>query len=133
MAKYRKVVIEGNTYNLFTINGERWSCPRGMPLSVRVLGQVFQIHYHTKIYEKPVAKTALRGMVFYNERVILIDPEQSIHNMKQTLFHEMTHVYLRDKQRDTCLRDLTREQIEEVCDLLGDAFYDMLLNNSTFV
>lgn len=134
MSKFSRLreTVNNTEIDVFALNSEskEYETPNGLPSSVKVLGQTFTVRYRTHIYFKPNKKSRLRGVVLYYDRIIVIDPDQSIHNMRQTLYHEMAHVYLRIwQEKNTALRKLTAEQVEEVCDLFGDSFYDCLANN----
>lgn len=120
--------INGQALALLTHAGKPWKTPNGMPRSVRVKGKTFRVMYHSKIYGD--IKTRLRGIVFYNHQLIVIDPTQPLPLMKETLYHEMAHVYLHDwQEKSKPLRKLSPVQVEEFCDLFAEAHSDARLNN----
>jgi hypothetical protein len=114
---------------LLTRGGQPFKTPRSMPGKVKILGQHFKVAYHSQIYT--LEHQRLRGIVIFAQRLIVIDPKQSIHQMRETLFHEMAHVYLYAwQEKSKVLSKLTNAQVEEVCDLFAEAHYDARLNNS---
>lgn len=128
-AHFRKLSEKLNHYtiNVYTLGGKELATPNGMPSSVRILGQKYQVYYHTKIYAEPISRTRLRGIVVYDERIIVLDPMQTIHDLRETLYHEMAHVYLRNNQsRGSSLIKLSPAQVEEVCDLFAEGHYDAI-------
>lgn len=113
---------------LLTRGGKACKTPQGMPTKVKILGMHFNVAYHTNIYT--LNKIRLRGIVIFAQRLICIDPKQSLHQMRETLYHEMAHVYLNNWQtKSKCLRKLSGMQVEELCDLFAEAHYDSCLNN----
>lgn len=115
---------------VFTYGGKDFPTPNGMPGEVTVLGQKFDVRYHSCIYAARNKTQRLRGVVVYPYRLIVLDPKQSIHLMRETLYHEMAHVYLKAWQaRSQSLSNLTPLQVEEVCDMFAEGHYDAILNN----
>lgn len=113
---------------LLTRRGKAHSAPKGMPNKVKIQGKHFTVAYHSQIYT--VEKIRLRGIVIYAQRLIVIDPSQTLPMMLETLYHEMAHVYLMAWQdKSKALRKLSPLQVEEVCDLFAEAHYDARLNN----
>lgn len=113
---------------VLTRGGKTFNPPKGMPRKVKIQGKHFDIGYHSQIYT--VEKIRLRGIVMYNHRLIVIDPTQTLTMMRETLYHEMAHVYLNDWQdKSKPLRKLSSVQVEELCDLFAEAHYDACLNN----
>jgi len=113
---------------VMTRGGKPRKAPKGMPARVKILGQHFQVFYHSQIYT--MTRVRLRGIVIFAQRLIIIDPTQSLHMMRETLFHEMAHVYLYKWQsKSTCLNKLSHQQVEELCDLFAESYYDSRLNN----
>jgi len=113
---------------VLTHGGKPYKTPRGMPSKVKVHGQHFQVFYHSNIYTMNFQR--LRGIVMYAQRLIIIDPKQTLHMMRETLYHEMAHVYLHTWQmKSKSLRKLTGPQVEDLCDLFAEAHYDARLNN----
>ncbi len=114
---------------IYTYGGREYPTPNGMPASVVVLGQHFEVRYHTSIFAAQKKKERLRGVVLFNFRLIVIDPRQSIHDLRETLYHEIAHVYLKAWQsRSVPLSNLTPSQVEEVCDMFAEGHYDANLN-----
>lgn len=116
---------------LYTYGGHYHSTPEGMPHEIRMYGQQYKIYYHSRIYNTKNKKQRLRGVVFYAHRIIFIDPLQSIHMMKETLYHEVAHVYLNSwKTRIASISKLSYQQVEDLCDLFGEAIPDLVSNNN---
>jgi len=123
--------LNNNPLEVYTYGGRDYATPNGMPSLVKVLGQHFEVRYHSCIYAAPKSSERLRGIVMYGQRLIVIDPRQSIHSLRETLYHEMAHVYLHYWQtKSPALAKLSPLQVEEVCDMFSEGYYDALLNNS---
>lgn len=114
--------------HVYTKDGSEKETPKGMPDSLIIYGMHYSIKYHTHIFNSPKKNQRLRGVVIYAHRLILIDPNQSIHDMRETLYHEVSHVYLKAKCTQS-LSKLTDQQTEDLCDLFGEAIYDLVANN----
>lgn len=115
---------------VFTHGGAIYSAPLSMPTEVRIYGQRYRVLYHSKIYAQPKKQERILGMVIYDLRIIFIDPEQSIHNLRETLYHEVGHVYLKVWQsKSEALSKITYRQMEDFCDLIGEAIPDLAGNN----
>lgn len=122
--------LNGHPIPVFTHGGREYSSPSGMPNSVSILGQRFEVCYHSHIYAEPKAAQRLRGIVLYNFRLIYIDPKQTIHMLKETLYHEIGHVYLKVWQtKSEALAKLSPQAVEEICDMFAEAYYDCSSNN----
>lgn len=111
--------------------GGSWSAPPSdMPTQINILGQHYKIYYHNRIYAAPKVSQRLLGVVVYSHRMIIIDPDQTIHEMRETLYHEVGHVYLKMKQLcSEPLSKITFAQMEAFCDLFGEAVCDLSRNN----
>lgn len=118
----------GRALQIYTLRGTEVSCPLGMPDHVIVLGRRFEIRYHTKIFFNPKKKDQLNGCVIFDHRVIFIDPQNSIHAMRQTLLHEVLHIYFKNAK----VKNLTCDMEEILCDALGWGMYDFMQNNKAF-
>ncbi len=116
-----------NLLDVYTHNGREYSTPNGMPSEVTVYGAKYEVRYHSNIYSEPKKSQRLRGIVLYNFRLIVIDPRQSIHDLRETLFHEMGHVYVKAWQSKSLpLSKLTYQQVEDICDMFAEGHYDAL-------
>lgn len=125
--KFRKLreKLNGFEIDIYTTRGHEYPTPNGMPATVKISGAEYEIRYHSHIYATPHASARLMGMVMYGLRTIFIDPIWSIHEMRESLYHEIAHVYLHNwQQKKGSLAKLTPEQIEEFCDLFAEGFYD---------
>lgn len=134
MAKYTALAdsVTGGDLDVYTKSGVEIAPPFNMPSKVVIQGLHYQVRYHTRIYDKQKKGfRRLHGVVLYSPQVIVLDPEQSIHNLRKTLYHEMAHVYLIHGQISGSLRTLNPGQVEEYCDLFAEAHYDALLNGPT--
>jgi hypothetical protein len=111
--------------------GAEVSTPPGMPSEVSILGQKYRVRYRSEIHHvDKKRKIPVDGIVIFSHRLILIDPTQGVHSMKETLWHEMCHVYFNEAQKkDLRLAKVTDAQIEGICDLFGEAVYDLVANN----
>ncbi len=124
-----------NPYNnlfldLFTRGGGPASTPGNLPSHIKVYGQKYKIYYHSRIYNAPKKTQRLRGVVLYGPRIIFLDPEQSLHQLKETLYHEVGHIYLKTWQcKSESLNKITYQQMEDFCDLIGEAIPDLMGNN----
>lgn len=113
---------------VLTRGGKPYKTPKGMLRKVKIQGKHFVVAYHSQIYT--VTKIRLRGIVMYNQRLIVIDPTQTLPMMLETLYHEMAHVYLNDwQEKSKPLHKLSPVQVEEICDLFAAAHYDACQNN----
>jgi hypothetical protein len=118
-----------NPIEVWTYGGREYPTPNGMPSKVTIMGQPFEVRYHSHIYAERKTSQRLRGIVLYSFRLIVLDPKQSIHMMRETLYHEMGHIYLKVWQtKATQLDKLSPMQVEEICDMFAEAHYDALLN-----
>lgn len=116
--------------SVFTHGGQWKPTPAHMPSELKIYGQVYKVFYHTKIYSDPVKTSRLRGIVLYANRVIVIDPEQTFHELRETIYHEAGHVYLKTWQtKSEPLSNITHQQTEDFCDLVADAVCDLSRNN----
>lgn len=105
--------------------------PESMPSSVSVLGKKYRVKYFRDIYSAPKNTTSLAGVIIFSHQLIVIDPSDTLHGMRATLFHEMCHAYLSEIQaKDNRLQKITPAQIEGFCDLFGEAVIDLTVNNS---
>jgi hypothetical protein len=111
--------------------GGRWiPTPGDLPSSIRILGLDFRIFYHSRIYAARKKESRLLGLVLYANRVIVLEADQPFDELKETLYHEVSHVYIKLTQRSSKnMADLTYAQTEELCDLFGQAVCDLARNN----
>jgi hypothetical protein len=115
---------------MWTLSNQESACPNGMPTQVTIFGQKFRVRYRKQIYSAPKKTAPVNGMVFFSNRLIVLDAGLTIHDMRETLYHEMCHVYLDAIQKkDGRLVKLSHQQIEGFCDLFGEAIVDLALNN----
>lgn len=120
--------------SLWTHGGVPSNVPTGMPSEIRVYGQKYQVHYHSRIYAAKKRNQRLRGVVMYGPRMIYLDPEQTIHEMREVLYHEVGHIYVKVWQsKSEALSRATYQQVEDFCDLVGEAIPDLVGNNSITV
>src|ERR1043165_5790158 len=105
----------GRKLEVFTHGGRETPAPRSMPSNIVVLGRHFSVRYHTRIYFTRRAKDRLNGVVLFDNRTIFIDPDNSIHAMRQTLFHEILHIYIKNAK----IEGLSHDQEEKLCDMIG--------------
>lgn len=134
MAKrgYRQLTekLNGHPIPIWTHGGRDYPPPQGMPSRITVYGQRYEIHYHSNIYAEPKAAQRLRGMVNYPFRLIFIDPKQTIHMLKETLYHEVGHVYLKVWQtKAEPLAKLSPQAVEAIADMFAEGFCDCTENN----
>jgi hypothetical protein len=121
-------VTNGQLLQILTRGGRETAIPNGMPSTVKILGMEYQVKYHSKIYSHD--KRMLRGIVIFQQRLIFLDPCQTLHMMRETLYHEMAHVYYSTWiTRSPHLHKLTGAQIEDLCDMFADSTYDLVSNN----
>lgn len=100
--------------------------PPGMPESVKILGQAYRILYRTPLIWP--GGQALHGMVSSRDRTILIDPTAPPHLIRQTILHEIAHVYIEHSGFEEKISKAGLEEI--ICDLFGSAVDDYLQNNT---
>ncbi len=108
---------------VFTYGGKEYPTPNGMPATVVIAGARFEVRYHSAIYFEPKSNARLLGVVLHNHRLIILEPRQSIHDLRQTLYHEIAHVHLSNYPR---LGKLTATQVEAVCDWFAESHYDAI-------
>jgi hypothetical protein len=132
MAKYTALAdsVTGGDLDVYTKSGVEIAPPFDLPSKVVIQGLHYQVRYHTRIYDKQKKGfRRLHGVVLYSPQVIVLDPEQTIHGLRKTLYHEMAHVYLVHNQiAGSSLGKLNPGQVETLCDLFAEAHYDALLN-----
>ena len=122
--------LNGIPLSVWTHGGREYACPQGMPSVVKIFGQAFEVRYHSHIYAEPKAAQRLRGIVLYNFRLIYLDPKQTIHMLKETLYHEIGHVYLKVWQtKAEPLAKLSPQAVEAICDMFAEGYYDSVSNN----
>lgn len=115
---------------VWTLAGKDCPAPAGMPTKVLIYGQHYRVRYHTQIYHEPKKGQLLNGVVVYNARLIVIDPAQSASELRETLFHEIGHVYLKAAQvKSETLSKVTYTQVEDICNMFAEATADLVLNN----
>lgn len=116
---------------VWTHGGQYYPAPTGMPNEVKILGRHFRVLYHSKIYAEKKKASRLLGIVIFNHQVIMLEPGQTIHMLRQSLYHEIGHIYLEAaKLRGGALAKLTNLQVEELCDMFGDSVPDLVGNNT---
>lgn len=99
--------------------------PPGCPDSVRILGQTYRILYRTPLIWP--GGTVLHGMVSSRDRTILVDPTAPAHLVRETILHEIAHVYIDHSGFEGKLAKA--KLVEMVCDLFGSAVDDLMQNN----
>jgi hypothetical protein len=110
--------------------GKDCATPGDMPSQVTILGQKYRVRYRTKIYNHPRKSSQLLGVVVFDNRLIIIDPAQTLIKMKHVLLHEVCHAYMHEiRARDPRLQRITDAEEEGICDLFGEAVYDFASNN----
>lgn len=115
---------------VWTMGGKEVPNPPNMPSEITVLGQKYRVRYRPGIYSAPRVKSQLDGIVIFSHRLIMIDSTLTLHQMRETLYHEVCHVYLKTaQQKDPRLAKLTDYEIEGICDMFGEGVYDLALNN----
>lgn len=115
---------------VYTFGGKEFFPPKGMPTQVKVYGMHFRVLYHSRIYNAPKKTQILRGVVLYANRLIILDPLETVHDMRETLYHEIGHVYLKVWQtKSKALSQISYDQMEDFCDCFGEAIYDLSNNN----
>lgn len=98
--------------------------PPGFPTSVKIAGQTFAVVYRTPLIWP--GGHSLYGMVSGDDRTILIDPMHPRFRIKETLLHEICHVYLRYSNLE---EKISGKLLEELCDCFGAAICDLTENN----
>lgn len=116
--------------DVWTLAESESPTPNGMPTEVTIYGQKFRVKYRKEIYNAPRRKSRLAGVVIYANRLIIIDPDATLHEMREVLYHEVGHVYLKTAQmEDKRLCRITAEETEGICDMIGKAVVDLASNN----
>lgn len=116
--------------SVLTYGGQWQPAPGDMPTEVTVYGAKYKIYYHTRIYNAPRKSQRLNGVVLYQNRIIILDPEQPLHQLRETLYHEVGHIYLKVWQtKSEPLYKVTHAQMEDLCDMFGEAICDLARNN----
>lgn len=124
-----KEALNGMPLQILTRGGREFTTPNGMPSKVKILGMEYTVKYHSRIFS--AEKQMLRGIVIFQQRLIYLDPNQTIHMLRETLYHEMAHVYYSTWcARSPHLHKLTGAQIEDLCDWFADSTYDLVSNAS---
>ncbi len=124
----------GHLIPLWTHGGHYYATPESMPNEVSVYGQKFKVYYHSRIYAERKKKARLLGIVIFSHRLIFIEPGQSIHMMRESLYHEIAHVYTKVWQtKSESLAGLSYQQIEDICNMFGEAIPDLASNNKISV
>lgn len=100
-----------------------YPAPAGLPSEVKIRGLTFRIAYMSPIYHEG---EALMGRVDYFERQILIDGTMTAHVMRETLLHEIAHVYMQDSDAPQ------GPLLEQICDIFASAWCDISDNNPRF-
>lgn len=115
---------------VWTLGGKEVPTPPNMPSEITVLGQKYRVRYRPGIYSAPKKSAQLDGIVIFSHRLIMIESGLTLHQMRETLYHEAAHVYLQACQmKDPRLAKITPYEIEGFCDLFGEAVCDLALNN----
>lgn len=116
---------------VWTLSAQECATPNEMPSHISILGQRYRIKYRRLIYSAPKKSARLHGIVIFSNRLIVIDPDQGIHRMRETLYHETCHVYFKECQaKDGRLHKVSDQAIEGFCDLFGEAIVDLAVNNT---
>lgn len=122
--------LNGLPLPVYTRNGREFSTPQGMPSTITIYGQKYVVKYHSHIYAEPKAAQRLRGIVIYSFRMIYIDPRQTIHDLRETLYHEVGHLYLKVWQtKAEPLAKLSPQAVEALCDMFAEGLIDCTENN----
>lgn len=121
--------LTGNPIDVYTREGKETVAPPTMPTSVIILGMHFNIRYHSKIYAERKEKTRLWGCVLYWDQTIFLASEAALPQMRKTLYHEVSHVFLEKAN----IKGLSAAQVEELCDVFGEAVVDLATNNRSLV
>jgi hypothetical protein len=125
--------VHGSFLDLYTHGGKAFPTPSGMPSEATIYGMKYQVYYHSRIYAEKKKKTRLLGMVMYSQRIIFLEPTVSIHVMREALYHEIAHVYIKIAQSHSeALSKLTYQQVEDTCDVFGECILDLARNNPIF-
>lgn len=115
---------------VLTHGGQWQAAPGDMPSEVNVYGQKYKIYYHTRIYNAPKKSQRLSGVVIYANRLIILDPDQPLHMLRECLYHEVGHIYLKAWQsKSEPLSKVSYAQMEDICDMFGEAICDLARNN----
>ena len=121
----------GAMLQIYTHGGQYTATPATMPTEVKIYGQKFKIYYHTRIYCEKKKKSRLLGVIIFQYRVIYLEAGQPIHMMREALYHEIAHAYVNVwKTKSEALSKLTYQQVEDICDMIGEAVPDLAGNNS---
>lgn len=94
----------------------------GRPTSVKVFGQRYKIRYD---YDS----TENNGLCEPDSNLIHISPLMQDDKLLRILFHEISHAVI----AETPLRERKRFNEEEVCDIVGFHFMDMLKDNPALI
>jgi len=114
----------GHRLGIWTYGGREYPVPAGMPSNLVILGKHYDVRYHTHIYMQRRRSEQLLGCVLLHRQVIWVDASRGLHEMRQTLCHEICHVYVQHSPLKL------PHQVEElVCDVLGSGMYDLAQNN----
>lgn len=116
---------------LYTHGGQYQATPATMPSEAKIFGQRYKIYYHTRIYSEKKKAQRLLGVIMYPYRVIFLEPGQPIHMMREALYHEIAHAYVQVwRNKSEALSKLTYQQVEDICDMFGEAVPDLAGNNT---
>ncbi len=99
--------------------------PPGYPSEVKILGQTYRIIYRTPLVFPD--GSGLQGMVTGRDRTILIDPSLPPHMIRETILHEIAHVYLTHSGFESKYEKA--KLVEIFCDMFGSAVDDLTQNN----
>lgn len=97
-----------------------YPAPAGFPTSVRIRGRDYSVVYCAPIVD---ADHQYHGLCKHDERTILVDPTEPVHQIRETLLHEIMHVYAHESNMPN------GELLEKICDSFASAFCDLVDNN----
>lgn len=122
---------QGAELPVYTHGGKAQPTPPHMPHEVNIYGMNYKIFYHTRIYADKKKASRLLGIVMFSQRYIFIEPGVPVHMMREALYHEIAHVYIKVAQsKSEPLSKLTYQQVEDMCNVFGEAIPDLARNNS---
>lgn len=92
------------------------------PTSIKVFGQKYKVRYDYESNEN-------NGLTDFDSNTIFVRPVLQEDKLFRVLMHEVTHAII----NETPLCDRKRFSNEEVCDIVGFHFIDMLKDNPSIV
>lgn len=98
------------------------SPPKGMPSTVKILGQKWRVRYSPNL----CIERGLLGLCLSDKRMVLVDSEQAPESMVDTLMHEVIHSCI----AMTPMANMDQEQNEALVRSLTPAFISLLRSNA---